>query len=206
VSFFIATRSLCHYPELRLNDYLIQEFEHSRMKWMLFALLSVATISAHGLDVSLALGMYTDHKRGDTFTDYRTSDRSSPTGPYPPYEVRPMNDGSVSNNRLIALLVKSDDVEWGLCTFKNSYYDTTWCGLANMTKHLGHGFSAQAGLNVSYGYRAALVEQDPTASMAKMWVALPQAGLRYQLAGRHSLSFDASSIGAYSLSYVLKLY
>jgi hypothetical protein len=175
------------------------------MKWIFFALLSLVTVSAHSLQVSLALGMYTDHKRGDTFVDYRSSDRSNPTGPYQPYNVRPMNDGPVSNNRMVALLVKDGDVEWGVCSFKNSYYDTTWCGLANMTKHIGYGLSAQAGLNVSYGYRAALVEQDSSASMDKMWVALPQAGLRYQMAGRHSLSFDALSIGAYSLSYVFKL-
>ncbi len=175
------------------------------MKWILFTFLSLTTISAHSLQVSLALGMYVDHKRGNTFTDYRTSDRSSNTGPYTSYTERDMNEGDISNNRLVALLFSYDDMEWGICSFKNSYYDNTWCGIANIKKYLGNGFSAQAGINVNYGYRAALVEQDPDASMSKMWAASPQAGVRYQLSPLHGLSLDATSIGAYSLSYVLKL-
>ncbi len=175
------------------------------MKWILFCLLSMATVSAHSLQTSIAVGMYIGHLRGGTFTDYRTSDRNNPTGPYLPYEERAKNEGGVMNNRLVAILVKSNGVEWGVCGFKNTYYDTTWCGIANITKAVGYGFSVQAGININYGYRAALVEQDPNASMAKMWAGSPQAGVRYILGGRHSLSLDATSIGAYSFSYILKL-
>ncbi len=166
------------------------------MRWFAPLVFLFLTLPTHAVQLSLGLGLYTQHQAGNSFVDYRREGDQS---------LRPMNDGPMINNLLMVFLLKHGDTEWGLCSFKNSYYDNTWCLLANIVKPISGGFSVHAGVNVNHGYREALVKQDPNASMHRLWLIAPQAGVRYQVSPRNSFSLDSLAGAAVTLSYVLKL-
>lgn len=169
------------------------------MRSLLILCLCLLCLPVMAKPLSVFVGLFSKHGSHDSFVDYDACR-------YGTCPVRPLNEGSFKANHLMGFMFKpSHDLRFGFGMHKNTYYDPVWFLFADVVRPLPYGFDLHGGAGAHHGYRPALVQQDPSASMKAGWSFIPQGGIGYQFAGSHSFSLDAFGNDVVNLSYIFGL-
>ena len=156
-------------------------------------ILSIQAMAEHRLFV----GLYSDHYGYDQYKDYGASGRSYK-------EVRPLNQGGPRASKLVGYMYTTSSYTLGVCTFKNSFYERTHCLLGLLRYPITDSLVVETGLNLTYGYRPALIMQMASLSMSKKVLPIPIVGLTYEYK-RSSISYNYMAPGITAVVFGWKL-
>ena len=145
---------------------------------LLFLLIALFSVSAKAAEHNLLIGLYTYHHVIDKYVDYR--ERNWQAG-----DLKTINQGGPKANQIIGYQYLTRYWSGGICSFKNSFYERTHCAFGAIHYPVKN-WSVIAGINITYGYRPALVSQDHNASMSKAFIPVSFVGVR--------TSFSSASI------------
>ena len=167
-----------------------------QMKYLTLALLfafSPYLIAEH----SLLLGLYSDHYGYKNYKDYNAEGSNYK-------RMRPLNQGGPEASRLIGYMYSTSNYAVGACTFKNSFYEQTHCVIGVLRYRYNDTVSLETGINVTYGYRPALIMQMASLSKGKKVLPIPIVGMTFKL-GRSAVSYNymAPGISAFIYSWQL---
>jgi len=140
---------------------------------ILALLLSLFALNAHAQH-SFILGMFTTHHSGTHYRDFRR-----------PYWWRPenhpkYNEGGPEANRLIGYQYLTTNWSAGVCTFKNSFYEQTYCVYGAIHYSMSDNWQLVSGINLTHGYRKALVLQDQLQSMEQDYMPTTFGGVKFK--------------------------
>jgi len=153
-------------------------------------LLALFTMSAHS-EHSIMVGLYTSHLNGGKYEDYRQDQWDAPG------KRKPLNEGGPMANQLIGDRYSSKNWSAGVCRFNNTFYETTYCTFGMLHLNVGDHWRVSSGINVTHGYRMALVKQKADESMRQSFMAMPISGVSYRFKGASiGLQLAAGSIMA----------
>ncbi|MEY8205294.1 MAG: hypothetical protein RPR40_09485 [Bermanella sp.] len=156
-------------------------------------LLSVPSLAEHRVFV----GLYSDHYGYKQYEDYRASSRRH-------QEIRPLNQGGPKASKLMGYMYTAPGYSLGACTFKNSFYERTHCLLGLLRYPVTDSVIFETGLNLTYGYRPALIMQMASLSMSKKLLPIPMVGITFEYK-KSSLSYNYMAPGITTLVLAWKL-
>lgn len=140
---------------------------------ILALLLSLFALNAHS-QASVILGLFTTHHGDGTYEDYRRP------AWYLTENKRPYNEGAFVANRLVGLQYSTNSWSAGVCTFENSFYERTQCVYGAIHYSMNNNWQLVSGINLTYGYRPALVLQEHEASMSKAIMPTTFGGVKFK--------------------------
>lgn len=136
----------------------------------LFLLIALISVSAKAAEHNLLIGLYTYHHVVDEYIDYRETHWQA-------NKLKEINQGGPKANQIIGYQYLTRYWSGGGCTFENSFYERTH-GVFGAIHYPIKNWSVIAGINITYGYRPALVSQDHNASMSKAFIPVSFVGVR----------------------------
>ncbi len=137
---------------------------------LLFLLIALFSANSQAAEHNLLIGLYTYHHVIDKYVDYR--ERYWQTK-----DLKGINQGGPQANQIIGYQYLTRYWSGGACTFKNSFYERTHC-VFSAIHYPVRNWSVIAGINITYGYRPALVGQDYKASMSRAVIPVSFVGVR----------------------------
>lgn len=132
---------------------------------------------------SFFVGVLSDHYQDAVYMDFRDG------------QLKSFNDGGFDATQLIGYRYQGDQWAAGLCHYNNTYSDPTTCVFGELGRPLTARISVSAGINLTYGYREALLTQDETASMDKMILPITYVGASYRFS-QVNLAYQVLGMGA----------
>jgi len=156
-------------------------------------LLSFQSLADHRVFV----GLYSDHYGYDQYKDYSATGRSYK-------EIRPLNQGGPKASKLIGYMYTAPGYTLGVCTFKNSFYERTHCLLGLLRYPVTNNLVFETGLNLTYGYRPALIMQMASLSMSKKLLPIPIVGITFEYK-KSSISYNYMAPGITAVVFAWKL-
>lgn len=132
---------------------------------------------------SVFVGLLSDHYQDAPYMDFRDG------------QLKAFNDGGPGDNQLIGYRYQGDQWSAGLCHYNNTYYDPTSCVFAELGRRLTSRISVSAGINLTYGYREALLTQDETRGMGKIVLPITYVGGSYRF-NQVNLAYQVLGMGA----------
>ncbi len=146
---------------------------------------------------SLFFGLYSDHYGYKKYRDYGASEgRFSDT--------KPLNQGGPKASKLFGYLYSRPGYAVGACSFRNSFYERTYCLLGLLKYTATKNITLETGLNLTYGYRPALIMQMASLSMSKQILPIPIVGITFDYK-KSAISYNYMAPGVSTLIFRWKL-
>lgn len=167
-----------------------------RMKYLILVLIIFIAETTYA-EHTILLGLYSDHYGYKNYKDYSAEGANYK-------RMRPLNQGGPEASRLIGYMYSTSTYAVGACTFKNSFYEQTHCLIGVLRYRFNDTISLETGMNITYGYRPALIMQMASLSKGKKVLPIPIAGLTFKL-GRSSISYNYMAPGISAFIYAWKI-
>ncbi len=156
------------------------------MRPLLYFFCLLLSMQAWG-EHSVFVGLYSDHYGYKQYKDFNGIGRSYK-------QIRPLNQGGPKASRLVGYMYTTHSYALGACTFKNSFYERTHCLIGLLRYPIGQYVNFETGLNLTYGYRPALIMQMESLSMGKKILPIPIIGITFDYK-KSTLSYNYMAPG-----------
>ncbi len=156
-------------------------------------LFSLPSVAQH----SLLVGLYSDHYGYKSYKDYNGQGQDYK-------KMHRLNQGGPEASRLVGYMYSAPGYALGACTFKNSFYEQTHCLIGVLRYRYNNYVSFETGLNLTYGYRPALIMQMSSLSKGKKVLPIPITGVKFNY-GRSTISYNYMAPGITAIVFGWKL-